>query len=344
MEEIKGVDGVVIKGFNDKQAILNLDSSKLEDNGLNVTDVTNAINQEFDTSPLGDVQADGEKVKLSIDAYDRLDQMKKIEIFSKTSREPVTIGELGRLKEVEKRKVISFHITESQPIHLQSISSRDWIFLKCMTKSVRSLKRERAAKWCGLDRLLFTKSEVDAIFNDLIKEAIVAVIAVIVVTTLGLTIGGAFIVSLAIPLSITIGTIPLPFLQVDLNQISIIGFIIALGILVDDAIVVNDNILRQMKKYESPLKGTIAGVKEVAGSILTSTLAVVFAFLPLVFLSGANGSFIRALPSVLVTTVLASMVISLTLVPVYQYTANRKRKNKKIQKNRAFRQTIKKIS
>lgn len=52
------------------------------------------------------------------------------------------------------------------------------------------------------------KSEVDAIFNDLIKEAIVAVIAVIVVTTLGLTIGGAFIVSLAIPLSITIGTIP----------------------------------------------------------------------------------------------------------------------------------------
>lgn len=81
-----------------------------------------------------------------------------------------------------------------------------------------------------------------------------------------------------------------------------------------------------MKKYESPLKGTIAGVKAVAGSILTSTLAVVFVFLPLVFLSGANGSFIRALPSVLVSTVLASMVISLTLVPVYQYTANRKRK------------------
>ncbi|BBP89538.1 hypothetical protein BsIDN1_31560 [Bacillus safensis] len=123
----------------------------------------------------------------------------------------------------------------------------------------------------------------------------------------------------------------------DLNQISIIGFIIALGILVDDAIVVNDNILRQMKKYESPLKGTIAGVKEVAGSILTSTLAVVFAFLPLVFLSGANGSFIRALPSVLVTTVLASMVISLTLVPVYQYTVNnRKRKNKNSQKEPGF--------
>ena len=130
----------------------------------------------------------------------------------------------------------------------------------------------------------------------------------------------------------------------DLNQISIIGFIIALGILVDDAIVVNDNILRQMKKYESPLKGTIAGVKEVAGSILTSTLAVVFAFLPLVFLSGANGSFIRALPSVLVTTVLASMVISLTLVPVYQYTVNRKRKNKTVKRAGIPRETIKRLA
>ena len=57
VEDIKGVDSVVIKGFNDKQAILNLDSNKLEGEGLNVTDVTNAINQEFDTSPLGDIRA-----------------------------------------------------------------------------------------------------------------------------------------------------------------------------------------------------------------------------------------------------------------------------------------------
>ncbi|MDG3043707.1 efflux RND transporter permease subunit [Bacillus sp. B6(2022)] len=337
MEDIKGVDGVVIKGFNDKQAILNLDSSKLEDNGLNVTDVTNAINQEFDTSPLGDVQADGEKVKLSIDAYDRLDQIKKIEIFSKTSREPVTLGQLGRLKEVEKEKsdIVSYN---GKPAYSFTVNIKPGLDIPKMYDKVSAVIEKEKELPNGVDWIDYysQKSEVDAIFNDLIKEAIVAVIAVIVVTTLGLTIGGAFIVSLAIPLSITIGTIPLPFLQVDLNQISIIGFIIALGILVDDAIVVNDNILRQMKKYESPLKGTIAGVKEVAGSILTSTLAVVFAFLPLVFLSGANGSFIRALPSVLVTTVLASMVISLTLVPVYQYTANRKRKNKKIQKEPGF--------
>lgn len=326
-----------MKGFNDKQAVLDLDSNKLEGEGFNVTDVTNAINQEFDTSPLGDIRAGKEKVKLSIDTYDRLDQIKKIELFSKTKREPVTISQLGSLKEVEKEKsdIVSYN---GNTAYSFTVNIKPGLDIPKMYDKVSDVIEKEKQLPNGVEWIDYysQKSEVDAIFNDLMKEAIVAVIAVIIVTTLGLTIGGAFIVSLAIPLSITIGTIPLPFLQVDLNQISIIGFIIALGILVDDAIVVNDNILRQMKKYESPLKGTIAGVKEVAGSILTSTLAVVFAFLPLVFLSGANGSFIRALPSVLVTTVLASMVISLTLVPVYQYTVNRKRKNKKSQKEPGF--------
>ncbi|KPN13388.1 antiporter [Bacillus australimaris] len=337
VEDIKGVDSVVIKGFNDKQAVLNLDSSKLEDEGLSVTDVTNAIKEEFDTAPLGDIRTGKEKVKLSIDTYDRLDQIKKIEIFSKTNREPVTISQLGSLKEVEKEKsdIVSYN---GKPAYSFTVNIKPGLDIPKMYDKVSDVIEKEKQLPKGVEWIDYysQKSEVDAIFNDLLKEAIVAVIAVIIVTTLGLTIGGAFIVSLAIPLSITIGTIPLPFLQVDLNQISIIGFIIALGILVDDAIVVNDNILRQMKKYENPLKGTIAGVKEVAGSILTSTLAVVFAFLPLVFLSGANGSFIRALPSVLVTTVLASMVISLTLVPVYQYTVNRKRKNRQIQKEPGF--------
>ncbi|OLP66363.1 Nickel and cobalt resistance protein CnrA [Bacillus pumilus] len=338
VEDIKGVDSVVMKGFNDKQAVLNLDSNKLEDEGLNVTDVTNAIQQEFETSPLGDIRQSGEKVKLSINSYDQLDQVKKVELFSRTNREPVTIDQLGRLKEVEKEKsdLVSYN---GKPAYSFTVNIKPGLDIPKMYDKVSDvIEREKqlpnSVDWVDY---YSQKSEVDTLFNDLIKEAIIAVIAVIVVTTLGLTIGGAFIVSLAIPLSITIGTIPLPFLQVDLNQISIIGFIIALGILVDDAIVVNDNILRKMKKYESPLEGTIAGVKEVAGSIVTSTLAVVFAFLPLVFLSGANGSFIRALPSVLVTTVLASMVISLTLVPVYQYTAaNRKKKNKKVQKEPGF--------
>ncbi|MFB8734584.1 efflux RND transporter permease subunit [Bacillus sp. SL00103] len=233
MEDIKGVDSVVIKGFNDKQAVLNLDSSKLEDEGLNVTDVTNAINQEFDTSPLGDIRTGGEKVKLSIDTYDRLDQVKKLELFFFFPKRTVNRSQLVSLdlKEVEKEKsdIVSYN---GKPAYSFTVNIKPGLDIPKMYDKVSDVienekKLPKGVEWVNY---YSQKSDVDAIFNDLIKEAIIAVIAVIVVTTLGLTIGGAFIVSLAIPLSITIGTIPLPFLQVDLNQISIIGFIIALGI------------------------------------------------------------------------------------------------------------------
>ena len=131
--------------------------------------------------------------------------------FSKTKREPVTISQLGSLKEVEKQKsdIVSYN---GKPAYSFTVNIKPGLDIPKMYDKVSDVIEKEKQLPNGVEgRLLFTKSEVDTIFNDLIKEAIVAVIAVIIVTTLGLTIGGAFIVSLAIPLSITIGTIPLPF-------------------------------------------------------------------------------------------------------------------------------------
>src|SRR5699024_12519683 len=81
------------------------------------------------------------------------------------------------------------------------------------------------------------------------------------------------------------------FMGVDLNQISVIGLIIAIGILVDDSIVVNDNIQRRYKLGDSALNGAVNGVKEVYTSIISSSLAIVVTFSPLLLLSGGNGAF-----------------------------------------------------
>ena len=85
-------------------------------------------------------------------------------------------------------------------------------------------------------------NNVNSIFNSLYISLLIAVIAVLVVTTAGLTLFGSFAVALTVLASVLVGLIPIPFMGVDLNQISVIGLIIAIGILVDDSIVVNDNI------------------------------------------------------------------------------------------------------
>ncbi|MGG4490567.1 efflux RND transporter permease subunit [Metabacillus idriensis] len=328
VQDLDGVSGVTIKGFKEKEAILKLDSEKLAENGLNASAIIEAINNEYKTTPLGETKQDGENVRLSLNQYKDIEQIKELALQSPNTKELIKVGDLADLafEEKDQEDIISYN---GKPAYSFTVTIDAGLDIPAaFTKVDKEIKDElNLPEGVELETYYSQKADVDTIFDDLIKEAVIAVLAVILITTLGLTLSGAFIVSLAIPLSITLGTLPLPFLDVDLNQISVIGLIIALGILVDDAIVVNDNILRQYKlqKNGNALQATKDGVKEVWGSIVTSTLAVVFAFLPLTLLSGSNGSFIRSLPSVLILTVVASMIISLTLVPVYQYAVNKKR-------------------
>jgi multidrug efflux pump subunit AcrB len=328
VEDLDGVTGVTIKGFKEKEAILELNSEKLAENGLNVSNIIESINNEYKTTPLGETKQEGENVRLSLDQYNDIEQIKELSVQSPITKELVKVEELAELvfEEKETEDIVTY---DGKPAYSFTVKIDSGLDIPTIFSKVDSEIKDELNLPDGveLETYYSQKADVDTIFDALIKEAAIAVLAVILITTLGLTLSGAFIVSLAIPLSITLGTIPLPFLDVDLNQISVIGLIIALGILVDDAIVVNDNILRQYKlqKNGNALQATKDGVKEVWGSIVTSTLAVIFAFLPLIFLSGSNGSFIRSLPSVLILTVAASMIISLTLVPVYQYAVNKKR-------------------
>src|SRR5699024_10058373 len=163
------------------------------------------------------------------------------------------------------------------------------------------------------------RENVEDISPGLYVSLLIALVAVIIGTSLGLSFIGSAAVMITVVLSILIGLIPLPWLGVDLNQISVIGLIIALGILVDDSIVVNDNIERRLVAGDSRLDAMYNGVREVAPSAIASTIAIVLAFSPLLFLSGANGEFISALPSILITTMIVSTVLTLFLVHVHLY-------------------------
>lgn len=319
-----GVTGVTIKGLPETEFVVSLDSEALGERQLAFPDVLTAINEEYKTTPLGRQSTEDGIYQLAIDSLTNVNDMDQVVIGS-FEGEPVLLADVGTVEEAPKavtdlvsldgKPAVSFTVTVEPGQDIPTLQER---VDEVVTSEVGNLDSVELVTYSD------QAEAVDAIFSSLTREFLIAMIAVIVVTTIGLTFTGSLIVSLAIPLSFLLALIPLRFTGVDLNQISIIGAIIALGILVDDAIVVNDNILRRYRKGDSAMLGAVRGTKEVWGSIVTSTLAVVFAFLPLTLLSGANGNFIRALPTVLALSVLASMVISLTLVPIAQYWLNRK--------------------
>ncbi|MFN4215461.1 efflux RND transporter permease subunit, partial [Exiguobacterium sp.] len=319
-----GVTGVTIKGLPETEFVVSLDSEALGERQLAFPDVLTAINEEYKTTPLGRQSTEDGIYQLAIDSLTNVNDMDQVVVGS-FEGEPVLLADVGTVEEAPKA-VTDLVSLDGKPAVSFTVTIEPGQDIPTLQERVDAVVASEVGNLDSVELVTYSDQAkaVDAIFSSLTREFLIAMIAVIVVTTIGLTFTGSLIVSLAIPLSFLLALIPLRFTGVDLNQISIIGAIIALGILVDDAIVVNDNILRRYRKGDSAMLGAVRGTKEVWGSIVTSTLAVVFAFLPLTLLSGANGNFIRALPTVLALSVLASMVISLTLVPIAQYWLNRK--------------------
>jgi multidrug efflux pump subunit AcrB len=142
-------------------------------------------------------------------------------------------------------------------------------------------------------------------------------IAILLVGITLLPLGGraAIIVMISIPLSLAIGIVLLNVLGYNLNQLSIVGLVVALGLLVDDSIVVVENIERWMRNGYSRLDATLKATQQIGLAVIGCTATLIIAFLPLVFLPEAAGEFIRSMPMGVILCVLASMVVSLTIIP-----------------------------
>ncbi len=140
-------------------------------------------------------------------------------------------------------------------------------------------------------------------------------IALVFLTLLPLGNRASLIVMISIPLSLAIGLVLLNALGYGLNQLSIVGLVVALGLLVDDSIVVVENIERWIREGYSKQEAALKATRQISLSVLGCTITLIIAFLPLVFLPEGSGDFIRSLPMAVIMSVLASMLVSLTIIP-----------------------------
>jgi multidrug efflux pump subunit AcrB len=140
-------------------------------------------------------------------------------------------------------------------------------------------------------------------------------IALVLLTLIPLGWRAAVVVMISIPLSLAVGLSALYFTGLSLNQLSIAGFVLALGLLVDDSIVVVENIARYLRAGYSRFEAAVAATDQIALAVLGCTVTLLFAFLPLLFLPEGAGKFIRSLPASVLYTVAASLFVSMTVIP-----------------------------
>ncbi len=161
----------------------------------------------------------------------------------------------------------------------------------------------------------FDQSEnVDTRLSRLGWDFVIAIVLVLL-TLLPLGTRASVIVMISIPTSLAMAVTLLYVTGYSINQLSIVGFVIALGLLVDDSIVVVENIARFLREGYTRTQAAIEATKQIGVAVLGATFTLIFAFLPLIFLPGLSGKYIRVLPMAVVYAVLASLVVSLTIIP-----------------------------
>lgn len=162
-------------------------------------------------------------------------------------------------------------------------------------------------------------------------------VTLVIFTLLPLGLRAAGIVMISIPLSLLTGLACLYFAGFSLNQLSIAGLVVALGLLVDDSIVVVENIARYLRMGYNRVEAARLATNQITLAVLGCTATLLFAFLPLLMLPDNAGKFIRSLPVAVVFTVIASLFVALTIVP---FLASRLMKNEESEHGNIFLQKL----
>lgn len=316
LEQIKYLKRVKLHGLPDRIVRVDLKLDKLAQMRIPLDAVVGSLQSEIANIPGGNIDAGTKSFNIKTSGnYKTPEEIKNTIIYSINNRNII----LADVAEV--------YPTYEEEKHLTRLNGYRSIFVTAALKPGENITKVQELYQAALDNFKvrlpanidmvhhFDQAEnVNKRLSGLGVDFVIAILLV-AITLLPLGQRAALIVMISIPLSLSIGIVLMNVMGYTLNQLSIVGLVVALGLLVDDSIVVVENIERWLREGYSRMEATLKATQQIGLAVIGCTATLIIAFLPLVFLPEASGEFIRSLPMGVITSVLASMVVSLTIIP-----------------------------
>ncbi|WP_062016134.1 efflux RND transporter permease subunit [Aureimonas sp. AU4] len=326
LARIDGMGQVQLFGSGDYSMRIWLDPEKTASRGLSANDVVTAIREQNVQAAAGVIGASpsvpGVEFQLSVNAQGRLkDAAEFADIIVRTDPQTgaiTRIRDIGRVElgasEYALRSLLSNEPAVAIPVFQapgsNAIAIADQV--RAVMAEIKETMPEGVDYEIVYDTTQFVRASIDAVVHTLL-EAVVLVVLVVVVFLQ--TWRASIIPLLAVPVSI-VGTFAvMHLLGFSINALSLFGLVLAIGIVVDDAIVVVENVERNIENGLSPREATYQAMREVSGPIVAIALVLVAVFVPLAFISGLTGQFYRQFALTLAISTVISAFNSLTLSP-----------------------------
>ena len=341
LEKVKSLKGIATHGYPEQQVRVSLDLDKMALHHIPMNAVIGALQSENVNIPGGNVQINSRKfnVKTSGD-YKSIDEIKNTIVYAANNRIvflkdianiEATYEDRAHLVRLNGRRAVLITANQKEGQNIFSVADQvNPVFEKFSALLPSHIKLVK-----NFDQSISVSKRLSQFSRDFL-------IAILLVSITLLPLGNraAMVVMISIPLSIFTGLFLLDVFGFTINQLSVVGLIVALGILVDDSIVVIENIERYLRAGRPKRLAAIEATKQIGLAVVGCTATLILAFLPLMFLPEAAGDFIRSLPMAVITTVLASLFVSLTIVP---FLSSRLLKNHVNPEGNIFLRAMKKV-
>lgn len=325
-EELKAVEGVTkfeMIGEVGKEVKVTVDESSMNRLGLSYEELSRIIKAQNLEIPSGTVNTDQGNIPLRIKgSFNSLDDIRNIILNVSTDNYSVL-----KLKDIASVEFVSedasrIFLRDGQKAVLLIGYFEDNKNVMDVGKDVRKSIDDikiNLPDTLKFEEVVFQPTEVERSINSFIMNLIIGILLVIVVVFIGMGFRNAIVVSFAIPSSILATLLVMPIIGVKIHSISITAFIVALGMLVDNAIVVSDSIQLKIDSGLEKMEACVVGTGEVIISILTSTLTTVAAFSPLMLLNSIAGDYVKSLPQIVIVSLTASFLFAFLVTPCFAY-------------------------
>jgi len=319
IEKLTEISKVELRGALEREIQINADPYKMEAMNVSFSDIANSVAAENVTLSGGNIKSGKFERSLRVDGeFTRVRDIEGVIVKTENDK-PVYLKDVATVVDTYEDRT-SFARASRKPVIVMDVVKKSGENLINASDKIKEIlavaKKERLPEDLSVsisnDQSKQTRSQVSNLENSIIF----GVILVILVLMFFLGLRNALFVGVAIPLSMFISFMILNAFGVTLNLMVLFSLILALGLLVDNGIVVVENIYRLMQEGYSPIRAAKEGVGEVALPIITSTATTLAAFVPLAFWGGIIGQFMKFLPITLIVVLSSSLFVGLVVNPV----------------------------
>ncbi len=315
---ISNLNSINIRGESDEEILITLDQKRIDGYGLSKEAVYKAISSISSIFPVGTVKEQGNHIYISTINGEKTKKRLEQTLLTVNGKR-FYLGDISN---------VAFHLaTPAQISHFDGVTNLSLNITKneqgnaiALAKEIRTVLKEFNKKYeneitfeAYADSSIWIKNRLNLVSSNILFGLILVMLALF----LSLNFRIALVVGLGIPASFMITLIFADYIGYSLNMLTLLGALIALGMLVDEAIVVAENIYRHVEMGKSPREAAIDGSVEMFPAILTATMTTVFAFLPLLIMTGKMGMFMKVLPVMISILLISSLFEAFYFLPLH---------------------------